>query len=169
MFFPIIYKSWKKAQEEKYRDILNLTKSLFNKNNTRRFSVLDIGIGKAWFYYFSKLGFREVVGVDLNEKRVRPRKKEISYILKSFENLVKDKSFMRKKFDVLISIDALNLLDRRKLREFLEKKRFFIYVLAVPLRERQFLKEISNIIETKNKIEKTVGEKEKDFLVICYN
>src|SRR3989338_660062 len=71
-FFDKIYDSWKDKQLEKYEEIFPLILPYLIEIN----SVLDLGIGKAWFESFllSKgIKFPRVLGVDISEEAVSPQ------------------------------------------------------------------------------------------------
>lgn len=71
-------------------------------------SMLDLGIGYAWWEAFleeKKIRVSRIVGTDLNEEAVTPRKKKIEYHLGS--------SFQTKEtFDLVICWDAYHLLGK---------------------------------------------------------
>ncbi|MBI1974108.1 methyltransferase domain-containing protein [Candidatus Micrarchaeota archaeon] len=100
-FSTRIYQSWRKIQREKYTQLWPRVSEHFRES----FSVLDFGIGKAWFYEFldeQGFGFARVVGVDNDQKMVEPRRDGVSYIITGDFHTPE-------RFDSIIAFDSLHL------------------------------------------------------------
>lgn len=70
--------------------------------------MLDVGIGYAWWEEFlakKKIRVQKIVGVDLNEDAVSPKKKSIDYQLGS-------SFFTKETFDLVVCWDAYHLLGK---------------------------------------------------------
>lgn len=116
--------------------------------------VLDIGIGKAWWEEFLlEKGFRfnKVVGMDVSEQAIAPRKRFIEYHL--------TRKFAAKSlFEFVFCLDALPLLSNKNLFDFCAPNGFV--VACVPFSKRAelgFLRQKGMV-----KAEGIVGKRELD-------
>jgi SAM-dependent methyltransferase len=151
-FSSAIYGSWRKKQLEKYSDLFPKIKKYLKKD----YSVLDIGIGKAWLEEFlekKKIKFGEVVGVDVDEAMIAPQKKGITYF-------ITDDFMTVRKFDLVFCFDTLHLLkDPRRLLEY--SKNFVLVSLPKSFESRLDVFRDRKIIE-----EGEIGKEEKDHFVL---
>ncbi len=151
-FSTDIYGSWREKQFEKYSDLLPKVKGYLKKD----YSVLDIGIGKAWFEEFlegKKVKFKEVVGIDADERMTLPQKKGIIY-------LITDDFLTSKKFDFVVCFDTLHLLkEPKKLLGY--SKNLVLVSLPMSFRDKLEVFRKENIVE-----EGEIGKQEKDYFVL---
>jgi len=152
-FFDRIYESWKPKQLEKFEQILPFFKMHFKEKS----SMLDLGIGRAWFEGFLlDKGFRlgKVVGVDVSELLVKPRLSWIDYrFSKSFET--------EERFDCVVCIDSLHLLPDKQIQKFANPKG--LVLVSIP---NTFLHELPKFKGCEVLHEGFVGEMEKDYFQI---
>jgi SAM-dependent methyltransferase len=147
-----IYESWREAQLQKYADLLPRIEAQLRAAQT----LLDIGVGKAWFEEFLRkrgFSFARVVGVDADAGMVRPRKRHIIYRIDA--DYRTDETF-----DFVVCLDALHLLPEPG--RLLGYARPGGHVLAaVPLRLREKLDVLGKPLD-----EGVIGGKEKDYFVL---
>jgi len=153
VFSTAIYKSWEKKQCQKYEALYPQIKGYLKKS----FSVLDMGIGKAWLESSLEkkgLKFKEVIGIDVDEAMIRPQKKDITYFITN--------EFMTaRKFDLVICFDTLHLLPEPK--RLLEYSKNLVLV-SLP---KAFESQLEVFRDQKILEEGDIGEEEKDhFLLI---
>jgi len=150
MFSPQVYGSWKSKQFEKYEELLQVLLELLPK----KLRVLDIGVGKAWFEEFlldNGFCFSRVVGVDVSEEMIEPRKSFVEYHLTNDFKTSEE-------FDLLVCFDSFHLLPEGYLSRF--KARFVL--VSVPERFSATLKRVKGEIIR----EGFVGKQEKDVFVL---
>lgn len=149
-FFDKIYDSWKPKQMQKFEHLLPFLKMHLKKEH----SVLDLGIGRAWFESFlTDRGFRlgKITGVDINEFLVAPK---ISWIKYEFS-----KNFQtQEKYDWVVCLDSLHLFPDKQVLKFLKPKGFALVSLPVSLMHE--IPKFSNAIVLH---EGFVGVEEKDY------
>jgi len=110
-FFNDVYGSWKDKQIEKYEELVLELGELFNNCNR----VLDVGIGKAWFWDYLKENSYEfdfIKGIDVSREATDPEKDYIDYVYidedeKNF-NLRDD--IGEDNFDLVIVFDSIHLI-----------------------------------------------------------
>ena len=110
-YFAQVYDSWLSVQLEKYQQLL----PALSPHLSSEYSVLDLGVGKAWFHSFLRdngFTFKKVVGVDVSEEAIFPRQDFIDYHLT-------DSFSSREKFDFLVCFDSLHLLENQRILDFL--------------------------------------------------
>ena len=154
MFSNSIYESWKKLQLAKYQDLFPKIQEHLQNN----WKVLDFGIGKAWFEEYlaeRDFVFQKVIGFDVSEKAVSPKKEGIEYILS--EKLETDQ-----KFDFVIAFDSLHKVEDPK--EILQyAKQDALILISTPDKFR-------SVLEPFNEFEKLafgeIGDIEKDFFIL---
>jgi len=152
-FFDKVYESWKPKQLQKFEQLLPFLKMHLKKEH----SVLDLGVGKAWFESFLldrdfKLG--RIVGVDVNEFLVNPKRSWIQYAF--------SKNFQAKeKFDWVVCFDSLHLFSDKQVLKFLKPKGFALIALPVSL-----MREIPKFPQAQVLHEGFVGVEEKDYFQI---
>ena len=153
VFSTAIYKSWEKKQLQKYEALYPSIKGYLKTG----FSVLDMGVGKAWLESSLEekgLKFKEVIGIDVDEAMILPQKKGITYFITN--------EFMTaRKFDLVICFDTLHLLpEPRRLLEY--SKNLVLVSLPKAFESQLEVFRNQNIVE-----EGDIGEEEKDhFLLI---
>ncbi|MFH1751866.1 MAG: methyltransferase domain-containing protein [archaeon] len=151
------YDSWKPLQQEKYVELFPLIKNFLSKD----FTVLDLGIGKAWFYGFLKqenFVFKKVVGIDIDEKAIAPRSNQIEYFLT--ENFSS-----KQRFDLIVCFDSFHLLNDYNLFDFTKKNSLIL--ISLPLKWEKKLLEFKNKNSNLNVlVEGIIGVKEKDFFCL---
>lgn len=155
-FFEKIYDSWKTKQLQKYHSILPKLKP-FLKNNI---SLLDLGVGQAWLEEFlQRKGFQfsRILGVDVSEEAITPRKKGIEYVLTTnFKT--------EEKFDFLVCFDAFHLLKNQDVLRFLKEDG--LALISLPERWQAKLKLFpEELIQEKGK----AGLEEIDHFIIMKN
>ncbi len=152
-FSTKIYDSWKEKQLQKYEQLFPILKP-FLSNEHR---VLDLGIGKAWIEEFlSEKGFKfkKIIGVDISENAVTPKKSNIKYILsKKFNS--------KEKFDLIICFDSLHLLKNYNLMKLAKPSGIILISLPSRLKEKLVPFKSENILA-----EGVIGKEEKDFFVL---
>ena len=152
-FFDKIYDSWKPKQLEKFEQAFPLLKMHLKEKQ----AMLDLGIGKAWFECFLydrgfKLG--RIVGVDINELLVKPRLSWIEYkFSKNFQT--------SEKFDWVVCIDSLHLLEDKNILKFLKPKGFALVCLP-----STFLHEFPKFENAEVLHEGFIGNQEKDYFQV---
>jgi|GEM_PF-1921306 len=121
------------------------------------FSLLDVGIGPAWledFLYQKGVVFSRVVGVDVSEKAITPRKKNIDYFLSpSFTTA--------EKFDVVFCFDAWHCFPQMDLFSFVKKDGWLL--VSEPL---TYEKQLEKLPTWKRLLDVIVGEMEKSRVVL---
>lgn len=146
-FSADVYESWREKQLEKYRDLLPVL-----KRHLAGGSLLDIGIGKAWFEEFlasEGMQFSEIVGVDANERMTLPRRQGITYF-------ITDDFMTARKFDFVVCFDTLHLLkDPRKLMGYSQD--LVLVSLPVKFRDKLAVFGGESILE-----QGEIGKQEKD-------
>ncbi len=151
-FSTDIYGSWREKQLEKYAELLPMIRGHLKKG----FSVLDIGIGKAWLEEFlgeRGVGFKEVIGIDADERMTLPQKKGITYF-------ITDDFKTNRKFDLVICFDTLHLLkEPRRLLGY--SKDLVLVSLPMKFKDRLDVFRDRNILE-----QGEIGEEEKDYFVL---
>ena len=152
-FSSKIYDSWKLKQLQKYHHLFPILKKHLRNNS----SVLDLGIGRAWFEEFLiKKGFTfsKITGVDAEKDSIEPRKEFIEYHLTSHFN-------SEEKFDFIVCFDSYHLLQNKNLLSF--AKQNSLILISLPLRWEKQLNDFKelNIIE-----EGIIGEEEKDHFIL---
>ena len=151
-FSTDIYESWREKQLEKYSDLFPKIKEHLKKE----YSVLDIGIGKAWFEEFlggKKVKFKEVIGIDTDERMTLPQKKGITYF-------ITDDFLTTKKFDFVVCFDTLHLLkDPRRVLDY--SKNLVLVSLPMAFKDKLEIFRSQNITE-----EGEIGKQEKDYFVL---
>ncbi len=156
LFFSKIYeKSWKKKQEQKYKQLIPEIKEYLNSS----MKVLDIGAGQAWIYdYFKKHGieFKKITAVEPDKKMIDKKNKKISYINTSFE-----KFNARQKYDLIIIFDSLHLIEKpEKITKFLKKEG--LVLISVPLHYKNLLNQFKLNKQYKIIKKGVIGKEEKD-------
>jgi len=151
-FSTDIYNSWRKKQLEKYSELLLIIKGYLKKE----FSVLDIGIGKAWLEEFLEergVRFREVIGIDADERMTLPQKKGITYF-------ITDDFTTSRKFDLVVCFDTLHLL--KEPRRLLGYSRNLV-LISLPMKFKDRL----DVFKNQNIVEQgEIGKEEKDYFVL---
>lgn len=151
-FSTDIYGSWRKKQLEKYSELF----PKIEKYLKREYSVLDIGIGKAWFEEFlgeKDVRFQEIIGIDADERMTLPQRKSVTYF-------ITDHFQTNRKFDLVVCFDTLHLL--KEPRKLLEYSRNLVLV-SVPMRFKNRL----NAFDDQNIIERgEIGKEEKDYFIL---
>lgn len=107
-------------QQAKYAQLWPLIKDYFSLS--KKTTLLDLGIGPAWLESFlseKKVSFSRIVGVDISEEAIAPRKKNIEYIISP--NFATDE-----KFDVVICFDAWHCFPLMDLKKFLKRNGLLI-------------------------------------------
>ena len=152
LFTPQIYDWMKQKQIQKYEDIFPKISNYLKPE----FNVLDIGIGKAWleeFFEQKNIKFSKIVGVDVNEKMITPKKIGIQYILSS--------NFKTKeKFDLVICFDSLHLLKDHEIVSFVKPGGFFL--ISLPERWKDQLEFFRNYVII---AEGEIGQDEIDYFI----
>ncbi|MDO8627425.1 MAG: methyltransferase domain-containing protein [Candidatus Diapherotrites archaeon] len=152
-FFDKIYPDWKEKQLEKYAKIFPLLEPYLYGLE----SVLDLGIGKAWFEEFISIKgykFPRVLGVDISEEAVLPKVSGIEYVLqKNFST--------EEKFDFVVCIDALHLLENKNILEYC--KPGGIALIALPANRKNLLESFSR---EEVLIQAQAGQQELDEFVL---
>lgn len=100
-------------QLDKYKDAWPLLKPHVTSSIG---SMLDLGIGYAWWESFlsqKKIQFKKVVGMDINEEAIAPRKKNIEYVLTQ-------RFTSNEQFDLVVCWDAYHLLKNKKIIDFVK-------------------------------------------------
>jgi SAM-dependent methyltransferase len=151
-FSTDIYESWREKQLEKYSDLFPKVKDYLK----REYSVLDIGIGKAWFEEFleaKRVRFKEIIGIDADERMTLPQKKGITYF-------ITDDFLTTKKFDFVVCFDTLHLLkDPRRILGY--SKNLVLVSLPMAFKDRLDPFRSQNILE-----QGEIGKQEKDYFVL---
>jgi SAM-dependent methyltransferase len=151
-FSTDIYESWREKQLEKYSDLFPRLKDYLKGE----YSVLDVGIGKAWFEEFlegKKVKFKEVIGIDMDERMTLPQKKGITYF-------ITDDFLTTKKFDFVVCFDTLHLLkDSRRILDY--SKNLVLVSLPMAFKEKLGAFKSLNVIE-----QGEIGKQEKDYFVL---
>jgi len=151
-FSTDIYGSWREKQLEKYSDLFPTLKEYLKSE----YSVLDIGIGKAWFEEFlegKKIRFKEVIGIDADERMTLPQRRGITYF-------ITDDFLTAKKFDFVVCFDTLHLLkDPRRILDYSNN----LVLISLPMA----FKEKLGVFKSLNVIEQgEIGKQEKDYFVL---
>ncbi len=151
-FSTDIYGSWREKQLEKYSELF----PKIGKYLKKEFSVLDMGIGKAWLEEFlgeKGVALKEVIGVDVDERMTLPQRKGITYF-------ITDDFKTNRKFDLVVCFDTLHLM--KEPRRLLGYSRNLVLV-SLPMRFKDRLDAFrdQNIME-----EGEIGEEEKDYFVL---
>lgn len=155
-FFDRVYESWKPKQLEKFERLLPFFKMHFKPSS----SILDLGVGRAWFESFlldNDLRLGKVVGVDLNELLVKPRLKWIDYRFSKDFNT-------EERFDFIVCIDSLHLLPDKQIQKFAKPSGFIL--VSIP---NTFLHELPKFKDCEVLHEGFVGEQEKDYFQLLRN
>ena len=152
LFSPAIYDSWKPVQLEKYRDLLPHIEKELKQCKT----LLDLGVGKAWLEEFlEKQGFKfkRVLGVDVNQEAVTPKRDYIEYLI-TYESELVDETF-----DLVISFDSMHLLNCVDLCDYVKPKGFLL--VSLPLKWK---KEFDNLdLPVEPLAEGKIGSRETDY------
>ena len=151
-FSTDIYNSWRKKQLEKYAALLPIIGGYLKKD----FSVLDIGVGKAWLEEFLEgkgVKFKQIVGIDVEERMTLPQRKGVTYF-------ITDDFQTSKKFDLVICFDTLHLLkDPKRLLDYSRN----LVLVSIPMKFKDRL----DMFENQNIIERgEIGKEEKDYFVL---
>jgi SAM-dependent methyltransferase len=153
-FFTQVYDSWLSIQLDKYQQLL----PILSQHLSHDFSVLDLGVGKAWFHSFLRengFTFKKIVGVDVSEEAIFPRQDFIDYQLT-------DSFTSKEKFDFVVCFDSLHLLENQNVLEHL--KPGGLALLALPRRWQSLFEPFS---QEKILASGIIGSKERDeFLLI---
>lgn len=116
-------------------------------------SLLDVGIGPAWFEAFlaeKGVHIPRIVGVDVSEEAITPRKEGIDYLL--------DPDFhTQEKFDLVVCWDAYHLLKNKNLIDFVKPDGLLL--VSEPPAFKEKLEEL--IARKKPVLDMTVGDVEK--------
>ncbi len=123
-------------------------------------SVLDIGIGPAWLEDFLQqkgVVFSRVLGVDISEKAIASRKKNIEYVISPSFNTTE-------KFDVVICFDAWHCFPQMDLFSFVKKDGLLL--VSEPL---TYEKQLDRLSIGKRLLDVVVGEMEKSRVVAVKN
>ena len=160
IFFSEIYeKSWKKKQEQKYKQLIPKIKRYLNKE----MKVLDIGAGQGWIYNdFKKEGieFKKVTAIEPDKKMIDKKNKKINYINTSFE-----KFNARQKYDLIIIFDSLHLIEEKeKIKKFLKKEGMVL--ISLPLHYKNLLNQFTLNKEYKIIKKGVIGKEEKDEYIL---
>jgi len=151
-FSTDIYESWREKQFEKYSDLFPRLKDYLKGE----YSVLDIGIGKAWFEEFleaKRVKFKEVVGIDTDERMTLPQKKGITYF-------ITHDFLTTKKFDFVVCFDTLHLLkDPHRVLDY--SKNLVLVSLPMAFKDKLDPFRSQNILE-----QGEIGKQEKDYFVL---
>ena len=151
-FSTDIYDSWREKQLEKYTELLPIIKGYLK----REYSILDIGIGKAWLEEFlegKKVKFKDVIGIDTDERMTLPQKKGITYF-------ITDDFLTTKKFDFVVCFDTLHLLkDPRRVLDY--SKNLVLVSLPMAFKDKLEIFRGQDIME-----EGEIGKQEKDYFVL---
>ncbi len=150
VFSSRVYGSWKEKQLEKYEDLLPVLLEVL----PRVLRVLDVGVGRAWFEKFlldNGFVLERVVGVDVDEDMVEPRKKFVEYHLTNDFRTGEE-------FDLLVCFDSYHLLPEDYLDRF--KARFVL--VSVPKHFSATLKRLKGRIIRKG----VIGRQEEDVFVL---
>ncbi len=151
-FSTDIYESWRKKQLEKYAGLLPMVRGYLKKD----LSVLDIGIGKAWLEEFLRgkgVVFKEVIGVDVDERMTLPQKKGVTYF-------ITDNFQTNRKFDLVICFDTLHLLKEPRMLLGYSKS---LVLVSLPMKFRGKL----DVFRDQDIIaEGGIGDEEKDYFVL---
>lgn len=141
-------------QHAKYAQLWPQIKPFFDSN--KPLTLLDVGIGPAWLEGFlaeKNVSFSRVVGVDISEEAIAPRKEGIEYVLTP--NFNSDE-----KFDVVICFDAWHCFPQMDLKKFVKPNGLFI--VSEPLAFETQLEKLSE----KRPVDAVVGEMEKSRIVL---
>ncbi|MBS3060626.1 MAG: methyltransferase domain-containing protein [DPANN group archaeon] len=147
-----IYESWRPKQFEKYEDLWETLEFYMHDKK----SLLDIGIGRAWFedfLDFKQHGIKRIVGVDVSDEAIGKRKPNIEYHVT--DNFVTDE-----KFDLIICIDAYHLLKNKNLERYANPGG--VVVVSLPVRMDGQLKYLAEKATSSGYI----GKSELDFYVL---
>jgi len=151
-FSTDIYGSWREKQLEKYSDLFPRLKGYLKSG----YSVLDMGIGKAWFEEFLEekgVRFKEVIGIDTDERMTLPQRKSITYF-------ITDDFLTTKKFDFVVCFDTLHLL-KDPLRILDYSNNLVLVSLPMAFKEKLGAFRGLNVIE-----QGEIGKQEKDYFVL---
>lgn len=154
LFTADIYEWMREKQLKKYGDIFPKISQHLQKD----FSVLDIGIGKAWFEEFLEqkgFGFKRIVGTDVDEKMILPKKSGIEYHLDP-------DCMMEEKFDFVVCFDSVHLLPD-PLKLFIYVKPDGLLLVSVPERWKEMLEAFR---QHPILAEGEIGEEETDYFVL---
>ncbi len=122
-------------------------------------TLLDIGIGPAWFESFlaeKNMSFTRVVGVDVSESSLSARKKGIEYIISSHFDT-------DEKFDLVICFDAWHCFPEMDLIKFVKPNGLLL--VSEPL---TFEKQLEKL-PAQRLVDVCVGEMEKSRVVVWKN
>ncbi len=142
-------------QRAKYAQLWPLIKDLFAFNT--KITLLDVGIGPAWLESFlaeKNVSFTRVVGTDVSEAAISPRKKGIVYVIDSHFNSAE-------KFDLVICFDAWHCFPKMDLMKFVKPNGLLL--VSEPL---TFEKQLEKLPTGKRLVDVVVGEMEKSRVVL---
>ena len=152
MFSARIYGSWKAKQWSKYEQVFPQIKPFLSDGMT----FLDYGIGKAWFEDFfraKEVFFSRVLGYDISEEAVCPRKDGIEYCLSP-------KLSSREQFDFVVCFDAYHLAEENPL-SFVKPGGLFL--VSLPLR---WWKTLDDFKGERVLAQGEIGIEEKDYFLL---
>lgn len=149
-----VYGSWKSKQLEKYRELVPQIKEALERSET----ALDIGVGKAWFWEYSKnegYSFNSLKGVDISKHATEPEK---SYIKYTYSNCPE----LEGEFELVVLFDSVHLIDYAdRIPNYISGKGYVLQ--SVPLKFREKLERYKNM-ETASEGE--VGIQERDHYLL---
>lgn len=122
-------------------------------------ALLDVGIGPAWLESFlaeKNASFTRVVGADVSEAAISPRKKGIEYIINPHFDTAE-------KFDLVICFDAWHCIPNLNLQKFVKKNGLLI--VSEPLTFESQLEKLP----AQRLVDVVVGEMEKSRVVVWKN
>ncbi|MFW5902586.1 MAG: class I SAM-dependent methyltransferase [archaeon] len=162
-FFNEVYGSWKDKQVEKYEEMVSEIGKWINGCE----KALDIGIGKAWFWEYLKeknYDFGFVRGLDVSKKAIEPEKSYIDYVFidKDEKNLDLEEYIGKDKYDLILALDSIHLINYSDKLPFFLKKGGFI-LQSVPLKFKDCLKKYPDMEIIK---EGKAGSKEIDKYIL---
>jgi len=154
-FSTAIYGSWRKKQLQKYSDLFPRIRGHIKARPT----LLDVGIGKAWFEDFlRKKGVRprEIIGIDVDERMTLPQKRGITYF-------ITDNFNTKKKFDFVVCFDTLHLIkDPKRVADYSNS----LVLISLPLR---FKDKLDVFKDRRIVAQGEIGKEEKDYFILIKN
>jgi SAM-dependent methyltransferase len=152
MFSPKIYGAWKEKQRAKYEQAFPQIKPFLSNH----LSCLDYGIGFAWLEEFLQekgASFSRVVGFDVSEEAVHPKRAGVEYFLS-------EKFDSKEQFDFVVCFDAYHLT-QENLLAFVKKDGLLL--VSLPLRWKEKLNDFKD--ET-ILVEGEIGIEERDHFLL---